>query len=366
MLLPLFFISSFMSCILAVKSFNYDSRQNLAVYWGQNTLNSVSGGSKSEQNLTDYCSTTDVNIVLLSFLNKFPGTNDIPTLIMHGEEYSNTYQHELSGIANDISYCQSQGKIVLLSLGGQGGDYGFNSDLEAQQFADQLWNLFGEGQLTSGLVRPFGDVKIDGFDLDIESNSSVGMEALGTALKSKFDSGSKKYYLSAAPQCPYPEQALGGVLNGTHLDFAFIQFYNNALNCDANTDRFNWNTWAQWAEGVSVNKEIKLFMGIPGSLSSAVSGYFDNSSDLKNKVELASGNSTFGGVMIWDASTAEANTNINSELYIKVVKDTLQKDLSDHYWDKGVYEKVKSAANVSRSIPSLIALLASTFAVVMF
>lgn len=63
------------------------------------------------------------------------------------------------------------GVKVILSLGGQSGNYGFTSDAEAVTFTETLWNLFGGG--TSD-TRPFGDALIDGIDLDIEGGASTG------------------------------------------------------------------------------------------------------------------------------------------------------------------------------------------------
>ena len=62
----------------------------------------------------------------------------------------------------DIKTCQDAGKIVLLSLGGAIGDYGFSSSSEAETFATTLWNLFGGG---TSSTRPFGSSIVDGFDL---------------------------------------------------------------------------------------------------------------------------------------------------------------------------------------------------------
>jgi chitinase len=64
----------------------------------------------------------------------------------------------------DIKTCQGLGKIVLLSLGGAVGDYGFSSSSEAQTFATTVWNLFGEG---TSPTRPFGSSVVDGFDLGL-------------------------------------------------------------------------------------------------------------------------------------------------------------------------------------------------------
>jgi chitinase len=62
----------------------------------------------------------------------------------------------------DIKTCQDAGKIVLLSLGGAIGDYGFSSSAQAESFATTVWNLFGEG---TSSTRPFGSSVVDGFDL---------------------------------------------------------------------------------------------------------------------------------------------------------------------------------------------------------
>lgn len=44
-----------------------------------------------------------------------------------------------SALAADIKTCQSQGRIVTLSMGGQSGAVGFTSDAQAVAFADQVY-----------------------------------------------------------------------------------------------------------------------------------------------------------------------------------------------------------------------------------
>lgn len=58
-----------------------------------------------------------------------------------------------------------------MSLGGASGSYGFSNDGDGQKFAQTLWDLFLGGNSST---RPFGDVAIDGFDLDIEAGGSTG------------------------------------------------------------------------------------------------------------------------------------------------------------------------------------------------
>ena len=46
-------------------------------------------------------------------------------------------------------------------------------------------------------------------DLDIEGGSQAHFPAFLNQLRSHFNGASKKYYLTAAPQCPFPDANLG-------------------------------------------------------------------------------------------------------------------------------------------------------------
>ena len=110
----------------------------VALYWGQN-------GAGGQERLAQYCQETDVDIVLLSFLNLFPD----PLNVNFANQCGNTFESGLlhcSQIGADIKTCQSLGKTVLLSLGGGVGDYGFSDAASATKFADTLWNKFGAGE----------------------------------------------------------------------------------------------------------------------------------------------------------------------------------------------------------------------------
>ncbi|CAK9436528.1 uncharacterized protein LODBEIA_P10860 [Lodderomyces beijingensis] len=257
---------------------------NIAAYWGQNA-------GINQKSLAEYCSSSPTDIILLSFLNNFPNLG-----LNFANQCSNSFGNGVlhcSQIGKDIKTCQSQGKIILLSLGGESGSYGFSSDSQAQEFATTLWNKFGGG---TDSERPFDDAIVDGFDFDIENKKQTGYAALANKLRKYFASSSKKYYLSAAPQCPYPDESVGELMAQVDLDFAFIQFYNNY--CSINK-QFNWDTWSQYASG----KNIKLYLGVPGSSSSAGSGYVD-SNTLQNTISNIKSDPHFGGVSVWDISSA--------------------------------------------------------------
>lgn len=321
--LSLFAASTILSLVSAF--FDINSNSNVALYWGQNTIGSQTGNKVSEQNLTYYCENDQVDIVLLSFLSHFPGENGVPTLTFHNYEFSSQYQSELTGLADQIRQCQAKDKLVLLSLGGEGTGYGFQEDSEGTAFASKLWNMFGpkNASTNSSEVRPFGDVLINGFDLDAENHNETGyinlLYTLGQYANNTKTSG-EKFYLSVAPQCPSTDNNLADVLGSNFIDFAFIQFYNNPENCNANTDKFNWQWWAGWAANQSRNKDIKLFLGTPGSSGAAANGYFSNSTQLGEKVYQASRNSSFGGVSIYDASTAFNNNDTQSGNFLDTVK----------------------------------------------
>lgn len=307
MLLPVFAAVVF-TRILTAMAFSASALNNIAVYWGQN-----SGGG--QQPLANYCAREEVDIVILSFLYGFP-----KMMLNFANACENTFTSEgllhCSNIANDIKTCQQNGKKVLLSLGGATGVYGFTSDSEATEFADTLWNYFGAGN--AGVERPFDDAIVDGFDFDIENQNQVGYPALANALRQKFAQDSlKQYYLAAAPQCPYPDASVGNVLAQLDLDFAFIQFYNNYCSLGPN---FNWDTWTDFAANVAPNKNIKLYVGLPGEARSAGTGYL-SAADVAAKLPLLVLLSpAFGGFSFWDASLSIANVDAQGQNMAQALK----------------------------------------------
>lgn len=198
--------------VISVVLFSFiASAADVALYWGQHTY----------QSLAKTCATEEADIIILSFLYQF-GSGRSPELNLAGncdETFSNGLLH-CSAVGQDIKTCQKMGKKILLSLGGAAGSYGFTSDADGASFATTLWNMFGNGK---GLEqRPFDDAVVDGFDFDIEAGNT-GYAACANALKSYFDNDtSKKYYISAAPQFPYPDYSLSNLLDNAHVDFAFI------------------------------------------------------------------------------------------------------------------------------------------------
>ncbi|KAJ2723258.1 Chitinase 2 [Coemansia sp. Benny D115] len=275
-------------------AFDISSSSNFIVYWGQSSAG-------SQKSLGEYCRDSTVDGVALAFLYQFPNTK---------LDFSSACRTTFAGsdllhcpnMAADIKYCQSQGKVVLLSMGGAVGSYGFSSDADAQKYADVVWNTFLGGNSEQ---RPFDDAVLDGIDLDIEGGSTGGYAAFVAQLRTHFASGGgKQYYVTAAPQCPFPDAMLGSVLNSAWVDMVFVQFYNNFCGLDAYPQSFNYDAWDQWAKSQAVNKNVKIYIGAPGSQSAAGRGFVD-AAQLNTIVNaVRSKYSSLGGVMTWDASQA--------------------------------------------------------------
>ncbi|KAJ2390684.1 Chitinase 2, partial [Coemansia sp. RSA 2559] len=208
-------------------------------------------------------------------------------------------------MAEDIKYCQSQGKAVIMSMGGASGAYGFYSNTDGVAYADTVWNMFFKGTAPQ---RPFDDAVLDGIDLDIEGGSGTGYPAFIDRLRSHYASDpSKSYYIAAAPQCPFPDAYLSSTLDSAWFDMIYVQFYNNYCGLNAYPTWFNFEAWDSWAKTASVNKDVKVFIGVPGSPSAASSGYVDGST-LSTIYNAVRGNYTsLGGIMTWDVSQARTS-----------------------------------------------------------
>lgn len=293
--------------LLASRTHALTSNANVALYWGQNSA----GGDDTQKRLADYCDDS-TDIVLLSFLYVYYGTGGVPEVnfsngCKDGTTFSGTGLLQCDNIAEDIKTCQSKGKIVLLSLGGASGSYGFTSADEGTKFADTLWDLFMGGDSDT---RPFGDVKIDGFDLDIEAGSDEGYVELITRSRELFATDSSKdYYISAAPQCVIPDQYVNTAITQAGVDFVFVQFYNNYCGMQAwqtgNADpQFNYAAWDTLIKS-SKNPSAKIYLGVPASESAAGSGYTSPATVIEAANYLQENYDTFGGVMAWDASQSE-------------------------------------------------------------
>ncbi|KAJ2851321.1 Chitinase 2 [Coemansia brasiliensis] len=278
-------------------AFDVNCNTNYASYYGQNS-------ARNQKTLGEYCKDAVEDVIVLAFMNGFPNI-----LLNFANACETTFEGSTllhcPNMAKDIKYCQSQGKAVILSMGGASGAYGFSGDSDAVAFADTVWNMFFKGNSDK---RPFDDAVLDGIDLDIEGGSGAGYPAFINQLRSHYASDpSKNYYIAAAPQCPFPDVYLSSTLNNAWFDMVYVQFYNNYCGLNAYPSWFNFEEWDNWVQTKSINKNVKVYIGAPGSPSAASSGYVDGKMLTSIFNDARSKYSSIGGIMTWDVSQARTS-----------------------------------------------------------
>jgi chitinase len=306
--------------------FNAESEDNVAVYYGTTPATTAGG-------LTALCSSPNVDIVILSFVFSFFDANGYPSIDFGPGCSDQTSSQanvapglkDCSALAPEIAACQTMDKKVLLSLGGYNSNTSFTSDTQATEFAGTLWDLFGAGTGLDTSLRPFGtDIIVDGFDIDNEDHSTEHYERFATALRELFTTDeSKTYYLSAAPQCPIPDESIPiGALQ--QADFVWVQFYNNpSCNIDSPGFQQSFKAWSDLLASGTQVRGPRLYIGAAG-FEGAGSGYVKGSG-LGTKVSSARGLyvENFGGVMLWDGSEAALNVDSYGVDYLEYAKAAL-------------------------------------------
>lgn len=134
---------------------------------------------------------------------------------------------------------------------------------------------------------------------------------------------SKRYYISAAPQCPIPDASIP--LDAMQvMDFVYVQFYNNGP-CNLGQAGFmdSFNAWSkQLAAGP--NGGPKLFVGTAACENCAGYGSYLPPAAMAPAVHkaVAANLKNMGGVMLWDGAEGVLNT-AGGKNYLQDVKSAL-------------------------------------------
>ncbi|ORY60573.1 glycoside hydrolase superfamily, partial [Pseudomassariella vexata] len=315
--------------VLATKSYKVNT------YWGQAGVGDTLG---------QYCESTSIDYITLGFVNNspehgngthYPGTNFAAHCAADVYVKNGQNSKLLSGcsfIKDDIKKCQTLGKKVLLSIGGEmnwQSDYSVSSVAEGEYFAQFMFEAFGPFQSGYEGPRPFdiGEYDhtcVDGFDFDIKTKFADQQPyiAMINKLRELINNYDEDIILTAAPQCPLSTQyfQMDSILAEAQFDKIWIQFYNNE-GCDATTEAFNYDDWETFIE-TTANKDAELYIGLPGSPNAAASGYITPEAaktlicDYRSKAH-------FGGVMLRDAYYASQNIK-DSKTYYDSIHEALQ------------------------------------------
>ncbi|KAK9145267.1 hypothetical protein Sjap_005170 [Stephania japonica] len=110
---------------------------------------------------------------------------------------------------------------------------------------------------------------------------------------SAFSQRGRKVYLTAAPQCIFPDRYFGAALNTGLFDFVWVQFYNNPPGNVVNLR----NSWNRWVSSISASK---IFMGLPAALGAGGSGFIPANVLNSQVLPVIKSSSKYGGVMLWN------------------------------------------------------------------
>jgi chitinase len=292
---------------------------HLAVYWGQDLFGGANpdAGSLWEQPLADACAGSPYDFVVLGYVTNVANGSD-GTPVSFQQNFANhcTMGSQLDGapgltncddIAAGVSACHQAGKKVLIAVGEQ--DLGLQGDLDGgvgAQAAQSMWDLYLGG---SGTARPFVDQNLDGVDLSFQltppASPGPGYVRFAARLRELMNASGATYYLTASPQCGYPDLSLGPGM-GTALgdvpgafDALFVQFYYKASCSYSPADPSGFladlNSWQTLVRG----SRPKIFVGL--WLDSSGVGYVDRAS-LPMLVNAVKNNPAFGGLALRDES----------------------------------------------------------------
>ncbi|CAI0547733.1 unnamed protein product [Linum tenue] len=265
----------------------------IAIYWGQN--------GPAEGTLAQTCATGNYQFVNIAFLPVFGQGRRAPALDLSGHcDPSST--GGCSGLSSDIRSCQSRGTKVFLSIGGGAGRYSLSSTVDARRFAIYLFNSFlGGGRQPASVVasrRPLGPAVLDGIDFDIELGSNRHYDELARFLSQLGGRGRNRVYLSAAPQCPFPDVMMGGALQTGLFDYVWVQFYNNP-QCEFKPSgggvKDLVDAWKKW-NGIPAGE---IFLGLPASRSAAGSGFVAAGDLVSEVLPVIKRSPKYGGIMLW-------------------------------------------------------------------
>lgn len=228
-----------------------------------------------------------------------------------------------------VDLWQKQGKKVLISVGGQNGNW-------AWIYA----NTSSTTAFVNSIVKIVNEYKLDGVDLDIESYLATPRTVANSIIQLKTALGSK--LLVVSPECvavyqgvaDYSADTAGQAYNyfvniirlaDKYIDFYQPQAYNNWYDVPGGTLDYIKNVYLHWRNlkgilswqqplanftGVSGDK---LLMGVLGSTSAGGASYY-YTVDVINQFRswLAANKYPLKGFMMWDSHWDSLNKNVIS------------------------------------------------------
>ncbi|CAJ1953002.1 unnamed protein product [Sphenostylis stenocarpa] len=277
----------------------------ISVYWGQKS-------NETEGTLQSLCSSGNYNIVILESLLVYDNGSD-PQINL-AEHCGNS----CSKLQPEIEYCQKNKSIkVFLSIGQartvlktkNHRHYSSSNITAAENLASYLLENF-----LSGNSGPLGSVTLDGIDIaDVQDGENLKWDEVVRAINAS--TTARKIYLSASPECVYPDYYLGTAISTGLFDYIWVEFFYQNPCIYANGDAANLlKEWNKWTTGVP---KSKIFLGLVAS--DEVAGYIPPEDLITKVLPTIKQSSNYGGVMIWDRGY-DLSSNYSAQIKDSVPK----------------------------------------------
>ncbi|KAA8520704.1 hypothetical protein F0562_015024 [Nyssa sinensis] len=291
-------------CLFLLSFLNGSHGLNISVYWGHGEHDNIDEGT-----LAQACESGNYEIVVIGSVYKF-GNNQTMEINLGNHCYPD--DQGCAALSSQIEYCQSLGVKVFVSIGGAQAN--LTSEWDCTVVAYELWSKFLGGKSAD---RPLGNAVLDGVDFYVEGSPTRNTSYWGVLAKELLVwSRETKVYLSATPQCVFPDYYLNDALQTGLFDYVWPEFYDNSpceyTGTEESIERLE-NAWQEWTRNINAT----FFLGLPASNDSgaATSGYIPPGELIDKILPIVSNNEPeFGGVMLWDRFY-DKKTNYSS--YIK-------------------------------------------------
>ena len=192
--------------------------------------------TRQEKALADICrENPHYEVIIIGFIIEFFSLDNVDRTprtnfsrhcnSMNAYDADHRRLYRCDEIARGVNECQRLNKKVLLSLGGHAGPGGYDSPTTTRPAVrpDHLGPVPGRPVD----FRPFSTAIVDGIDLDIEGGSRPrDTPRTSTRLRELMNTDrSRRYYITGAPQCPFPDALLGpGARQGARGRAAAVRF----------------------------------------------------------------------------------------------------------------------------------------------
>ncbi|XP_061353737.1 acidic endochitinase-like [Gastrolobium bilobum] len=276
----------------------------ISVYWGQHPNN-------DEGTLQATCATGNYDIVILESLIVFD-SGRTPLLNLDNHCSGNS----CSVLQSQIEYCQENNIKVFLSIGLVSAGLTTNtaslsaSENVTKDLADYLLEKY-----LSGNSGPLGNVYLDGIDIaDVSDSEHIKWDELVKLINAS--TTDRRIYLSASPQCIYPDRYLSSAINTGLVDYVWVEFYYQNPDCiysNGNPSKL-LSAWKTWTSRVP---NSLIFLGL--AASDTIAGYIKPDALISEVLPTVKEASNYGGVMIWDRYLDKINN------YSPQIKDSVSK-----------------------------------------